>query len=141
MSRGGKLILLAAFGFSLQTFGADSDYRSDGFINGRSWTEMSISSRIDYISGFYDGLSFLATDEGASRETRRLRAEVTPYGMKIAEIVAVVDGFYADAANARLPVPLALVWAKKKIFGASEQELDRTAASLRRAYAAKETDR
>jgi hypothetical protein len=40
MSRGGKLILLVAFGFSLQTFGADRDYRSDGFINGRSWIAM-----------------------------------------------------------------------------------------------------
>jgi hypothetical protein len=61
--------------------------------------------------------------------------------MEYGEIVKIVDGFYADAANARVPILYALMWAKNKVSGATAEELDAQAAKMRANYAAKEPDR
>ena len=52
-------------------------------------------------------------------------------GVTLGEAVAVLDSFYADAANARVPVMLALRWAKLKIEGGSPESLDSLASFLR----------
>jgi hypothetical protein len=136
-----KLIFVSvvSLGVSLPAVGGDSSEKlqSGGGANGRVWEALSIGEKTAYIGGTYDALVFVASltmnIQGSSAGP--MGTGIAIEGLTYDEISKVVDAFYADAANARVPITFALAWAKRKVSGDTVTQLDALAANFRRAVA------
>ena len=136
-----RRLILAAFTLAIshQLIGGDSDTlaRSAGWTNGRIWVTMPLRQRAMYVVACYEGMNFIAEVTDSTKATE-LAQGIRINELTAVEIAKVVDGFYLDAANVRVPIVFALTWARRKVSGASESELNTLAAQYRTRYAGKE---
>lgn len=93
--------------------------KTSGLANGRTWTGLRVESKTMYLLGVGEGMQFLAAISN-NRIANEQFKEVSITGFTLGEIIKVVDGFYSDVANARIPIVDAMTWAKKKVNGATD---------------------
>ena len=129
--------------FGLCALGDDSPlfYHTDGQLNGRAWAVFTAYEKRTYIWGAYDALQFAnaANSPGAVGLPGNpgRQPDIVIDGLTAQEVAKVVDGFYSDAANVRVPVFWTLIWAKRKVAGDSVADLDKMAAQFRAVFADK----
>ena len=113
-----KTVLLAALLLTLaqqstsisQSARQESSGFTNGFINGRTWNDLSNAAKITYIYGIVDGANLFQVrmDEQPglkpfdaaiwkAKETLLTKAAT-------GEVQEQMDAFYADSANARIPM-------------------------------------
>lgn len=113
---------------------AQDGWETASLYNGRAWVGMeTTATKAMYLRGLYDGQFNAGVLLGLGNVEKQM--DNKPLGVSPKEIVAILDMFYSDQSNARVPIFYALVWAKKKIDGADVRELDDFAAKLRRTVA------
>jgi len=109
-----------------------------GWSNGRIWQSMDRSQKISYLMGADDGESHLMNEVESVDPVlaKRIEGILNPQQIKTpikqSEIASVIDDFYRDAANLRLPVAFALTWASMKINGTEESELSRYVIGMKK---------
>ena len=110
-------------------------------MNGYFWNKLDLQSKIFVLEGMDNGeyLLFLETAENKNS------AKVTPAlidgllslhidDFKLSDLAEQIDMFYKDSANRQIPVIEAYRYISKRIKGATQQELNKLAASLRKKY-------
>ena len=102
---------------------AMSTDRTLGILNGRFWQSASETARLYYLVGFNDATAALAKDD--------LRERVSAGSATFAEKMKFVDGFYADPANAAIPVLDALIVFTAKLNGFLPDSLEALTAWFR----------
>ena len=105
--------------------------------NGRYWKILDSPSKLFFVRGIDDGIAFLTLEMNLldvldSAKSEKLANEFNPNGeASYEELIQQIDAFYADAANANLPVVFARHYVVRKLNGYSPKELDGYAAALR----------
>jgi hypothetical protein len=113
---------------------AQDGWETASLYNGRAWVGMETTvAKAIYLHGLYDGQFNAGILLGVCNVEKEMNNK--PIGVSYKEMVAILDTFYSDQSNARVPIFYALVWAKKKTDGANVRELDDFAAKLRRTEA------
>jgi|GEM_PF-4850518 hypothetical protein len=146
------IALLVTGGFSLALAQEQRDFRTwDTFVgpsqdewafNGSGWLSMDTYSRAAYALGMVDGTLMLlmqvkSENTGSLGSTvSRERSKLTAYDL-VDEIIPLINDFYADSGNIKVPVIEAYRYALKKLQGNSNDRLRNDAAQLKQRYAAR----
>lgn len=104
----------------------DAHYKTAETFNGRFWNNISPAMKIGYLIGFTEGIhaTLLNIDGGNSvAKYTPVKDELIASKFTFGEIRSEMDRFYADAANARIPINLALVIVNKRMKGEPEDKL------------------
>jgi hypothetical protein len=125
---------------------ADADAERTGTrYNGRYWNSLTEEMKIGYASGFGDGFRAIGyyleianlgeptTVTGVTDQKNDVILDkVYPVSSTYAEIVSMLNRFYSDGANARIPIVAAIHIVKLEASGATVKELAEVIASYRR---------
>jgi len=104
---------------------ADNVDETAGAWNGRAWNKMDSAMKVACLRGAYEGDGLCRVIAGAPSGW--------PASLTFGEIVSALDVFYKEPTNAPIPVVIgALAYVKRKADGASDTELKRFEAELRR---------
>ncbi len=113
--------------------------------NGYFWGKLGLKEKVFFLDGMNDGkqLLFLKVQEnsssdnviGAVIDSLLELGERTGFGLP--ELSQQIDMFYQDSANRKIPVIEAFRYIKKRIKGATPQDLNNLAANLRKEYNSK----
>lgn len=111
-------------------------FNTFGAMNGRRWNILDEHQKSSYIMGFREGLLAASVDDtaevGCQSYPALLKASIP--NATNGEVANVITDFYKDSANVNIPVFVAFQYARNKIAGATKEELDKLAASMRAAY-------
>jgi hypothetical protein len=132
-----RWVIAAAVAMALLCAGAclaqdSSLYRTDSSMNGRYWKLMDEGHKVIYIVGFTEGMQLEAT----------LNNQHSSLGLKgyiVSDFVGVIEQFYADPANIRVPIIDAWMWMQLKLTGATEEQLKSAAEGFRQVSRPKRT--
>jgi hypothetical protein len=109
----------------------DPRYFYKDLCNGRMWKLFTENEKITYVAGVRAGISLICLTNSELEPAGDFYKLV---GKSNKEISAMIDTFYEDAANVRIPVLTAYIWAAKKINGVANEELEELIAQLRRQF-------
>jgi hypothetical protein len=113
------------------------DECTGGKLSGRCWIILPAIQKKTYIAGLVDGIALLedrivSTGLNSNAVNNLINNEFVPIGRsRFKEFVPIIDLFYIKDANRFIPISYAYLFAIKKMNGASQEELDKYAASLR----------
>ncbi len=94
-------------------------------LNGKNWNSKTAAEKMEYLTGFYEGLAIISTDGGSQCLAVQEDSKSSYYGLLTYEsTIANVDVFFRKKANQLLPVIIALEYVAKKAKGATPKELD-----------------
>jgi hypothetical protein len=122
--------------------------------NGRFWQNLQYGPKSYFIVGFLEGLQAGAYDAiykqdfGESADASRI-AEAVNRAIKtrdkfwgkstLGEVIRGLDQFYADPANALIPIHIAMQYFQARVIGADMAPWDAWVQNLRRSEASKST--
>ena len=109
-----KTILCSAL-LALTLLADDNPEETLMISNGRWWNKQTEEIRLGWLMGYSDG--------GIWWGGPRRNPEEWPIGAKNGEIMDLINEFYKDAANARIPLANAMEWTGGKIRGVSATKL------------------
>ena len=99
----------------------DDPNQTAGFVNGRGWKAFPLPVKVGYLAGLSEGSEFIKNN-----------SNVLPKNLTYGEISAALDAFYIEPTNANIAVPIALMYVKRKVAGASEAELKDLESKMRK---------
>ena len=117
-----KLILCGAL-FAAALLADDNPDETLMISNGRWWAAQTEGIRLGWLMGYSDSSIWLT---GPRQDPERW-----PVGAKNGEVMKLIDEFYADAANARIPLSNAIEWTGAKIRGVSAAKLTKQVETWR----------
>lgn len=133
------LVLMPFFIFSGTIFASDSDFLSkypgqvgEGCFNGRSWIPMNEFSKTMFLIGLQQGVEFVAMQ--LEFEDRSRLATKLVCGLETSEIEQLMNNFYDDAYNLKLPIVVAYTLIVYKANGASPAEFEERLSRLRKIW-------
>ena len=133
------LVLMLFFIFSGTIFASDSDFLSKysgqvgkGFFNGRSWIHMNESIKTMFLTGLQEGIQFVTMQ--LEFEDRARLATKLACGLKTGEIGQLMNNFYDDAYNLKMPIIVAYSLIVYKANGASSAEFEERLSGLRKIW-------
>ncbi|MEK6808093.1 MAG: hypothetical protein AABY14_00230 [Nanoarchaeota archaeon] len=109
--------------------------------NGFFWNELNLEQKASILLGIHNGEYLILLKAYENRTLSKVTDaieesirsdEIT--GFNFNELAKQIDMFYQDSANLKIPFIEAYRYISKRIRGASPQELDNFAASLRKKY-------
>lgn len=112
-----------------------------GMRNGRYWRNLSRALKVAHLVGFVEGLqavSFYGAILSGGEQTSTEDAATTVYGTffpaqaTFGEIAEMIDAFYKDTANARVPIVGAVHIAKMTADGGSQKAIDEVTRAYRK---------
>jgi len=107
--------------------------------NGQFWQLLQANEKNIYIGAFHEGLGLGMTMTAAGPyDADKLADQYFAKGFGPTEMVKGLDQFYADAANTRVPIFVAMRWFREKCRGRSAAQLEELASAYR-ASAERET--
>lgn len=122
--------LLAAFSVSMAGQ-VPAAQLTQGSRNGRFWQAIGDTEKLGLIEGYLEGAIQVIADWRISEELRTALVETYSGSSTIGEIVKGLDGFYAEPANARIPIRAAISLFRAKVNGISPAEFEKQVAVLR----------
>jgi len=107
--------------------------------NGRFWKTLNDSQKPAFIAGIQEGVLdyYINSDVSTTSEYKKYENIRTSYfipGYKRNEVANMIDNVYTDSTNLRIPIIEVLKCLRKKVGGASKNELDNIFSELRRKY-------
>jgi len=119
-----------------------------GQVNGRYWQSLSFDSKVTFLIAFDEGYKLAAPrgitwnlqkivgDEKAAAVDKEIKEmfkleSYLPEGMSYGEIAKGVDRIYESPENLVIPVKDVLTLVTRKVHGASQADIDQSAARLR----------
>jgi hypothetical protein len=108
-----------------------------GRSNGRLWVSMPLSQKLMTIGGIIEGMYLLADHLYQANKGNAfglINDVLTVRGSLASDHVTERDLFYKQGANIRIPISYAYLFSVKKMKGASAEELEKYAASLRKQF-------
>ena len=138
-----KIILIALMGlliFSAKVTIADSNYytkhpadqNSTGYCNGRWWSKMGETSKAMYLVGLQEGI--LNVTMRLEYDERSKLAYELVCGLNSGELRVLIDDFYSDKYNVKLPIIIAYSLIVYKANGATEEEFEERITGLRKIW-------
>jgi hypothetical protein len=104
-----------------------------GFRNGRLWAILSDNSKAFYVAGIEDGeVIALFALPSAPKACSDAVTKLEPRGYVAGDYVKMLDEFYREPANVRVPIVYAYNYALKKLAGMSAKELSEMEATMRK---------
>lgn len=78
--------------------------------------------KLGYLTGLSEGSEYIKNN-----------SNVLPTNLTFGETAEALDAFYSDPTDANIPVPVALLYIKTKVAGASEADLKDMESRMRKA--------
>lgn len=109
------------------------------------WNIFDLTSKVVMLRALHEGIgnakALVGAHENVSQEDRNsimgdIEATCIPEGTSVGDLVSEVDSFYADRANARVPIIYAFNLLVMKIRGADEHTLSNLKMQYRKAVQA-----
>ena len=95
--------------------------KSLGLNNGRAWAKISSSSdKVVFLMGLEDGIEEgirIAKANVSEKERVKLIYEVTITAFNRGEVIKVLDDFYTDISNRKIPIAAAYIFVGKRLKG------------------------
>ena len=105
-----------------------------GTRNGRFWQASNEDEKLGFIEGYMEGAKAALLDSRIPDELQTTVWESRFAGKStIGEILKGVDGFYADPANALIPIQFAIAVFRERVRGSSPENLEKRIATIRKA--------
>ena len=107
--------------------------------NGRYWKMLDFPAKVLFTRGIDDGIAFFTLEMNLlkildAKTTDIVANEYNPASASYEELIQQIDAFYADAANANLPIVYARLYTVRKMNGYTPKELQDYAAALRQMF-------
>ncbi|MBL7131292.1 MAG: hypothetical protein ISS45_07835 [Candidatus Omnitrophica bacterium] len=144
------LFCLSLVGSSL-CFADNEEYYTDGQGNGRLWQNIEDGqAKIYYLKGIEEGIllqtknsfnqamaDYLVSDreiyEKINNTLNKAYEMLTVKGYRLSEIASMIDDFYEDKANIKIPISDAYEYTIYKLQGATPEELEKFLSACRMA--------
>lgn len=107
--------------------------------NGRLWNELDLNGKSAYILGMLDGIDsfFIASKPVATNNFNYLvdiKDSFHASGFNSIELAKMIDDFYKDKSNIKVPIFEILKCVVLKINGSQRDDLDKVLSDLRKKY-------
>jgi hypothetical protein len=107
--------------------------------NGRLWNKMDLKQKSFYILGMLEGIDafYISSDPVAEKYIKqfdKIKDSFHTIGFNNVEIAKMIDAFYEDNSNIKVPIFEILKCVVLKTKGSSQDDLDKVLSSLRKKY-------
>jgi hypothetical protein len=98
---------------------------TQGVVNGYWWRESTRLGRLNYIQGYYDGMTRILVK--ASPECADACPGILPHipDVTYGQVADGLDHFYSDYRYKTVPIPMAITYVWKELDGASPEDLEK----------------
>ena len=106
-------------------------YETAGFSNGRSWGAKNDGAKVDWLSGYSDGVRMALAWNGGADKNIATRGQLLPK-LAVGESEKSLDLFYATPENGPIPISVALTVVTAKAGGATAEFLENLTEEYRK---------